>query len=107
MFRITICLELTAVTELDDNYEVRSSETGRDSQRYLLVMVFHVEMYSLWTILFVIALNQSQIPKVYTNTTTTNAWNWTWQCVCIIRCEYLGNIYYWKYVIRKDIQWLW
>ena len=52
------------VTEPDDSYEVRSSETGRDSQRYLLAMVYHVEMYSLRTILFVIALNLSQIPKV-------------------------------------------
>ena len=34
---------------------------GRDSQRYLLAMV---EMYSLRTILFLITLNLSQIPKV-------------------------------------------
>ena len=52
------------VTEPDDSYEVRSLETGRDSQRYLLAMVYHVEMYSLRMILFVIALNLSQIPKV-------------------------------------------
>ena len=52
------------VTEPDDSYEVRSSETGRDSQRYLLAMVYHVEMCSLRTIVFVIALNLSQIPKV-------------------------------------------
>ena len=26
-------LEVTVATEPDDNYEVRSSETGRDSQR--------------------------------------------------------------------------
>ena len=51
------------VTEPDDSYEVRSSDTGRDSQRYLLAMVYHVEMYSLRIILFVIALNLSQIPK--------------------------------------------
>ena len=57
-------LEVTVETEPDVSYEVRSSETGRDSQRYLLVMVYHVEMYSLRTILFVIALNLSQIPKV-------------------------------------------
>ena len=57
-------LEVTVVTEPDDSYEVRSSETGRDSQRYLLAMVYHVEMCSLRTILFVIALNLSQIPKV-------------------------------------------
>ena len=37
---------------------------GRDSQRYLLAMVYHVEMYSLRTILFLITLNLSQIPKV-------------------------------------------
>ena len=54
-------LEVTAVTEPDDSYDVRSSETGRDSQRYLLAMVWHVEVP---TILFVIALNLSQIPKV-------------------------------------------
>ena len=60
MFR----LKVTVVTEPYDSYEVRSSETGRDSQRYLLAMVYHVEMYSLRTILFVIALNLSQIPKV-------------------------------------------
>ena len=55
------------ITEPDDSYEVRSSETGRDSQhgqRYLLAMVYHVEMYSLRILLFVIALNLSQIPKV-------------------------------------------
>ena len=73
MFRITICkkfqdevfeIGVVMVTETDDNYEVRSLETGRDSQRYLLAMVYHVEMYSLRTILFVIQLNLSQIPKV-------------------------------------------
>ena len=73
MFRITISkrfqdevfeLEVTVVAESDDSYKVRSSETGRDSQRYLLAMVYHVEMYLLRTILFVIALNLSQIPKV-------------------------------------------
>ena len=73
MFRITIFkkfqdevfeLGVAMVTETDDSYEVRSSETGRDSQRYLLAMVYHFEMYSLRTILFVIALNLSQIPKV-------------------------------------------
>ena len=32
-------LEVTVVTEPDDSYEVRSSETGSDSQRYLLAMV--------------------------------------------------------------------
>ena len=57
-------IEVTVVTEPDDSYEVRSSETGRDSQRYLLAMVYHVEMCSLRTIVFVIALNLSQIPKV-------------------------------------------
>ena len=73
MFRITIFkkfqdevfeLGVSMVTEPDDSYEVRSSETWRDSQRYRLAMVYHVEMYSLRTILFVIALNLSQIPKV-------------------------------------------
>ena len=73
MFRITIFkkfqdevfeLGVAMVREPDDSYEVRSSETGRDSQRYLLAMVYHVEVYSLRTILFVIALNLSQIPKV-------------------------------------------
>ena len=73
MFRITIFkkfqdevfeLGVAVVTELDDSYEVCSSETGRDSQCYLLAMVYHVEMYSLRTILFVTALNLSQIPKV-------------------------------------------
>ena len=46
MFRSTIFkkiqvfeLEVTVVTEPDESYEVRSSETGRDSQRYLLAMV--------------------------------------------------------------------
>ena len=48
----------------DDSYEGRSSKTGRDSQRYLLAMVYHVEMYSLRTILFLITLNLSQIAKV-------------------------------------------
>ena len=57
-------LEVTVVTESDDSYEVRSSDTGRDSQRYQLAMVYHVEMYSLRTILFVIGLNPSQIPNV-------------------------------------------
>ena len=70
MFRIAIFkkildevfeLEVTVVTEPYDSYEVRSSKTGRDRQ---LAMVWHVEMYSLRTILFVIALNLSQIPKV-------------------------------------------
>ena len=56
-------LEVTVVTESDDSYEVRSSETGRDSQRYLPAMVYHVTMYSLRTILFVIGLNLSQTPK--------------------------------------------
>ena len=73
MFRITIFktfqdevfeLEVTVATEPDDSYEVRSSETGRDNQRYTLVMVYHVEMYSLRRIFFVIALNLSQITKV-------------------------------------------
>ena len=74
MFRITIIfkkfqdevckLEVTMVTESDDSYEVRSSETGHDSQRYLLAMAYYVEMCSLRTILFVIGLNLSQIPKV-------------------------------------------
>ena len=73
MFRITIFqkfqdevfeLQVTVVTEPGDSYEVRSSETGRDSQRYLLAIVYYIEMYSLRTILFVIALNLSQIPKV-------------------------------------------
>ena len=57
-------LEVTVVTEPDDSYEVRSSETGRDGQRYLQARVYYVEMYSLRTILFVIALNLRQIPKV-------------------------------------------
>ena len=57
-------LKVTVATEPDDSYKVRSSETGRDSQRYLLAMVYHVEMCSLRTILFVIALNLRQIPKV-------------------------------------------
>ena len=105
MFRITVFkkfqdevfqLGVAMVTEPDDNYEVRSSKTGRDSQRYLLAVVYHVEMYSLRTILFVIALDLSQIPKVVYHTTTINAWSWTWQCVCIIRCEYSGNIYHWN-----------
>ena len=60
-------LEVTVATEQDNNYKVRSSETGHDSQRYLLAMVYHVEMYSLRTILFIIALNQSQIPKIVYN----------------------------------------
>ena len=73
MFRITIfkkfqdeVFELGMAMEIEpgDSYEVRSSETGRDSQRYLLAMVYHVEMYSLRTILATIALNLSQIPKV-------------------------------------------
>ena len=73
MFRITIFktfqdevfeLEVTVVIEPDDSYEVRPSETGRDNQRYTLVMIYHVEMYSLRRILFVIALNLSQITKV-------------------------------------------
>ena len=73
MFRIAIFkkfqdevfeLGVAMVTEPDDNYEVRSLETGRDNQRYLLAMLYHVEMYSLRTILFVISLNLSQIPKV-------------------------------------------
>ena len=57
-------LGVRVVAERDDSCRARSSETGRDSQRYLLAMVYHVEMYSLQTILFVIALNQSQMPKV-------------------------------------------
>ena len=57
-------LEVAVVTESDDSYEVRSSETGRDSQRYLLAMLYHVEMCSLRTILFVNGLYLSQIPKV-------------------------------------------
>ena len=57
-------LEVTVVTELDDSYGLSSSEAGRNIQRYLLVMVYHVEKYLLRTILFVIALNLSQIPKV-------------------------------------------
>ena len=61
--KIVFELEVTVVTERDDSYEVRSSQTGRDSQRYLLAMVYHVEMYSLRTIRFVIALNQSQMLK--------------------------------------------
>ena len=52
------------VTERDDSFKARSSETGHDSQRYLPAMVYHVEMYSLRTIMLVIVLNQSQIPKV-------------------------------------------
>ena len=32
-------VEVTVVAEPDDSYEVRSSETGRDSQRYLLAIV--------------------------------------------------------------------
>ena len=52
------------VTEPDDSYGVRSSEIGRDDQRYLQATVYHVEMYSLRTVLFVIALKLSQIPKV-------------------------------------------
>ena len=56
-------LEVTVVTEPDHSYEVRSSETGCDSQRYLLALVDHVEMCSLRIILFVIALDPSQIPK--------------------------------------------
>ena len=32
-------VEVKMVAEPDDSYEVRSSETGRDSQRYLLAMV--------------------------------------------------------------------
>ena len=55
-------LEVTVVTEPYDSYEVRSLETGRDSQRYLLAMVYHVEM--LRTILLVICMNLSQIPKI-------------------------------------------
>ena len=57
-------LEVTVVTEPDDSYEVRSSEIGRDGQRYLQARVYYVEMYSLRTVLFVIALKLSQIPKV-------------------------------------------
>ena len=57
-------LEVTVVTESDDSYKVRSSETGRDSQHHPLTMVYHVEMYLLRTILFVIALNQNIIPNV-------------------------------------------
>ena len=73
MFRTTIFkkfqdevfeLGVAVVIEPDDSYEIRSSETGRDSQHYLLAMVYHDEMYSLRTILSVIALNLSQIPKV-------------------------------------------
>ena len=69
MFRITIFkkfqdevfeLGVAMVTEPDDSYVHQK----HDSQRYLLAMVYHVEMYSLRTILFVIALNLSQIPKV-------------------------------------------
>ena len=53
MFRITMFnkiedevseLEVTVVTEPDDSYEARSSVTRRDSQRYLLPMVYHVEI---------------------------------------------------------------
>ena len=57
-------LEVTVVTEPGDSYAVRSSETWRDSQCYLLAMVYHIEMHSLRTILFVTALNLIQIPKV-------------------------------------------
>ena len=73
MFRIAIFkkfqdevfeLKVTVVTDPGDSYDVRSSETGRSSQRYLLAIVYHVEMYSLRTILFIIVLNLSQIPKV-------------------------------------------
>ena len=69
MFRITIIFkkiqdEMFKLELTDDSYEVRSSETGRDSQRYLLEMVYHVEMCSLRIILFVLGLNLSQIPKV-------------------------------------------
>ena len=42
----------------------KKKKPGRDSQRYLLAMVYHVEMYSLRTILFLITVNLSQIPKV-------------------------------------------
>ena len=52
------------VTGRDDSFKARSSETWHDSQRYLSAMVYHVEIYSLRTIMLVIALNQSQIPKV-------------------------------------------
>ena len=45
-------------------HKKKPQKTGRDSQRYLLAMVYHVEMYSLRTILFLITLNLSQIPKV-------------------------------------------
>ena len=41
--KIMFELEVTVVTERDDSYEVRSSQTERDSQRYLLAMVYHVE----------------------------------------------------------------
>ena len=53
------------VTGRDDSFKARSSEThGMTVKRYLSAMVYHVEMYSLRTIMLVIALNQSQIPKV-------------------------------------------
>ena len=45
-------------------HKKKKKKAGRDSQRYLLAMVYHVEMYSLRTILFLITLNLSQIPKV-------------------------------------------
>ena len=69
-------------------------------------MVYHIEMYSLQTILLVIASNLNQIPKVVYQYNHNQRMELNMAMCIIIRCEYFGNIYYWKYVIRKDIQWL-
>ena len=102
-------LQVTLVTEPDDSYEVRSSEIGRDSQRYQLALVYHVEVCSSRTILFAIALNLSQIPKVvYQYNHSERMW-----LNMAMRMYYKMQIS-WQYLslkvcnsIRNDIQWLW